>query len=191
MSVAKLLDDLGIIAALGDNPNTDNDLSAADLKAKFDEAAKIIQKYLNEKVVPALNKTLEWTEDAAHPGCYYRTVDGEQEWLNPPMEYGVAYRTQERYAGLPVYVITLRPVALVEGDNKLETPFDSDLDAVKVIGMSGFAKVDDCTVQVPFYYGETNYVNVTYDDYVEGLHIGSGNAMAYSTCELTLKYVKN
>ncbi|MBR4291673.1 MAG: tail fiber protein [Oscillospiraceae bacterium] len=38
-----------------------------------------------------------------YPGCYYRTVDGETEWLNPPMLPGVEYRTTERWNGKPVY----------------------------------------------------------------------------------------
>jgi hypothetical protein len=42
-------------------------------------------------------------ESADYPGCFYRTVDGETEWINPPMEPGVEYRTTGRYQGKPVY----------------------------------------------------------------------------------------
>lgn len=42
-------------------------------------------------------------ESTSHPGCYYRTVNGETEWVNPPMELGVAYRTTKRYKGKAVY----------------------------------------------------------------------------------------
>ena len=38
-------------------------------------------------------------ESADYPGCYYRMVDGAQEWINPPMAAGVEYRTTERYDG--------------------------------------------------------------------------------------------
>lgn len=38
-------------------------------------------------------------EDIDHPGCYYRMVDGVQEWINPPMVVGVEYRTVERCNG--------------------------------------------------------------------------------------------
>lgn len=34
-------------------------------------------------------------ESTDYPGCYYRMVDGEEEWLNPPMIPGVEYRTIE------------------------------------------------------------------------------------------------
>lgn len=42
---------------------------------------------------------------ADHPGCYYRIVDDAIEWLNPPMEIGVEYRTTERYNGKAVYAM--------------------------------------------------------------------------------------
>lgn len=42
-------------------------------------------------------------EDREHPGCYYRTVNGQREWWNPPMVLGEEYRTTERWRGLPVY----------------------------------------------------------------------------------------
>ena len=42
-------------------------------------------------------------ESAEYPGCFYRTVDGETEWINPPMIDGVSYRTSKRSNGLIVY----------------------------------------------------------------------------------------
>ncbi len=51
--ILKRLDaDLNIIQMLGDEPNIDNSLNATELKAKFDEAANIIQRYINEVLVP-------------------------------------------------------------------------------------------------------------------------------------------
>ena len=47
-----------------------------------------------------------WTESTTHPGCFYRMVGNEHEWLNPPLLLGVEYRTAERYgeyAAEPVY----------------------------------------------------------------------------------------
>ena len=42
-------------------------------------------------------------ESTEYPGCYYRTVDGEAEWINPPMVDEVEYRTAKRHNGKPVY----------------------------------------------------------------------------------------
>lgn len=50
--------------------------------------------------IVAANGGIESTE---YPGCYYRMVNGEVEWINPPMEIGVEYRTMDRYMGKSVY----------------------------------------------------------------------------------------
>lgn len=42
-------------------------------------------------------------ESVDYPGCYYRMRGNEVEWLNPPMQIGVEYRTTERFAGSAVY----------------------------------------------------------------------------------------
>ena len=52
--------------------------------------------YLNANFQPA-------KADTTYTSCYYRTVDGEKEWINPPMVSGVEYRTTERWMGKPVY----------------------------------------------------------------------------------------
>lgn len=44
-----------------------------------------------------------FAESADYPGCYYHTVDGETEWLNPPVNGGVEYRTVARHLNMPVY----------------------------------------------------------------------------------------
>ena len=55
MAIPQMTDDLNIIGSLGDNPNTDNGLSPEELKAKFDEAAKLIQNFLNLIMIPEVN----------------------------------------------------------------------------------------------------------------------------------------
>lgn len=51
----------------------------------------------------ALARRLPAAESADHPGCYYRMVEGEKEWVNPPMQIGVEYRTTERWQHKPLY----------------------------------------------------------------------------------------
>lgn len=58
MNISELSEDLEFIKKLGTYPNQDQGLSADDLKAEFDKAANIIKQYLNDIIVPALNKTL-------------------------------------------------------------------------------------------------------------------------------------
>lgn len=56
MAVNNFNDDLNIISKLGNNPNSDNNLSDAGLKAKFDSAGLLIQKFLNDVLIPAVNR---------------------------------------------------------------------------------------------------------------------------------------
>lgn len=53
----------------------------------------------------AWTRTMGAMESANFPGCYYRTVDGGEEWYNPPMVLGVEYRTTERHEGKVVYTM--------------------------------------------------------------------------------------
>lgn len=76
-------------------------------------------------------------ESDEYSGCYYRIIDGETEWINPPMIYGVRYRTTERHNGMPVYVFraNVKPEAPTVG-----TAYDA-LDYIgDVIGITGAVK---------------------------------------------------
>jgi hypothetical protein len=50
-----------------------------------------------------LEKVFGFVEDTDYPGCHYKMVGENKEWLNPPMAVGVEYRTTERYQGKSVY----------------------------------------------------------------------------------------
>lgn len=54
MGLTKFTKNMAIIAALDDEPNDVGGLSAAELKAKFDEGGKALQTYLNNTLLPAL-----------------------------------------------------------------------------------------------------------------------------------------
>jgi hypothetical protein len=55
----ELKESVQIIQALGDNPNTDDNLSSEEMKMKFDEAARIIKQYINGTLVPFVNDLSE------------------------------------------------------------------------------------------------------------------------------------
>ena len=64
------------------------------------ECSKIGGEWQNVCYPHGIESTLE-----TEMGCfYYNTADGEQEWVNPPMNPGVEYRTTARCNGSPVYV---------------------------------------------------------------------------------------
>lgn len=77
---------MDIIAALPDRPNTDGGLSAAQLKAKFDEGGQAIKSYLNETLLPALGAvpvlvpaTIQFT--LADGGAAANPQGGTRLWL--------------------------------------------------------------------------------------------------------------
>jgi hypothetical protein len=55
MEIPYLEKNLAIISMLGDNPGADNNMTTAELRAKFDEAPLEIQRYINAVLIPALS----------------------------------------------------------------------------------------------------------------------------------------
>lgn len=55
MALSKFTKDMAIIRGLDDEPNDVGGLTAAQLKAKFDEGGEALKQYLNETLLPALN----------------------------------------------------------------------------------------------------------------------------------------
>ena len=54
-------------------------------------------------------------ESSEYPGCYYRMVDDEVEWLNPPVVLGVEYRTAERWRDNVVYTTVVNLGGVTDG----------------------------------------------------------------------------
>ena len=52
MAIPKFTEDLEIIQKLSDLPNSTDGLTAAELKARFDRAGLLLQKFINEQLVP-------------------------------------------------------------------------------------------------------------------------------------------
>src|SRR5690606_12709068 len=54
MEITPMSTDLNIIQGLSDRPNATDGLTAAQLKAKYDESANLIKSYINNSLVPEL-----------------------------------------------------------------------------------------------------------------------------------------
>ena len=63
MALTRFEKDMAIISALDDEPNDVGGLSAADLKAKFDEGGEALKAYLNDTLLPQADKTLATKEE--------------------------------------------------------------------------------------------------------------------------------
>ena len=65
MSISQLDNDLGFISALDDEPNDEGGLTAAQLKAKFDEAGNTIKDYINDTLIPGIEDEVDTKVAAA------------------------------------------------------------------------------------------------------------------------------
>jgi hypothetical protein len=54
MSIPRFAEDLAIIQKLSDLPNSTEGLTAAELKARFDKAGLLLQKFINEQLAPSI-----------------------------------------------------------------------------------------------------------------------------------------
>lgn len=75
-------------------------------------------------------------ESTEYPGCFYRTVNGIDEWLNPPMETNIEYRTTERYHGKPVYVQEIEIGALPNNSSESYSTFVGGVDRLFYLKMA-------------------------------------------------------
>lgn len=75
----------------------------AQMEAALQEKSAQFDTWMN-----GLAAAVPFEESPDHPGSLCRIQGGETEWLNPPLDLGVEYRTAERHYGFPVYVKRLR-----------------------------------------------------------------------------------
>lgn len=65
LAIPAFEEDVDVIQKLDDEPNDVGGLTAAELKAKFDEAGNRIKTYLNETLVPSISETVAEEEERA------------------------------------------------------------------------------------------------------------------------------
>lgn len=102
MALPTFTEDMDIIQALGDRPNTDDGLTPTQLKAKFDLAGNKIKTFLNSTLIPrllekpsfaGLVKSNYGTLYAAVPGVDYQSPMTPGVDYQAPMTPGVDYQT--------------------------------------------------------------------------------------------------
>ena len=129
-------------------------------------------------------------EHPDHPGCYYRIVDGVTEWLNPPMQWGVEYRTAERHSGKPVYVKWFDIGSL---PNNTYKQFSPGLGNATVVSMQGFYNAADYTFPIPK-ISNGGYVEIWYYIRSQGsnpyIQVYTKYDFSSATATFLLKYIK-
>lgn len=114
---------------------------------------------------------MQGIESTDHPGCNYVLNGSTVEWINPPMQLGVEYRTTERYRGKPVY-IRLEEIAAL--------PNNTTLTVSKVgVPSGGTLYVDNIVDYRAEFYSNSTVYSIPYNDVVDipecsGIRYGSG-----------------
>lgn len=127
---------------------------------------------------------------------------GPIEWINPPMQLGVEYRTTERYLGKPVYALLKRMGACSAGE--FITSNAGLASVAKIVSVSGFTEGASTggSIALPHLYGVPGTSDFTRysislsaqlsssgnGDVVIG--IGCGEARSFSSADVLLKYTK-
>lgn len=112
----------------------DERLTAAHNAVRYDAA----QTLTSEQKAQARNNisAMQGIESTDHPGCNYVLNGSTVEWVNPPMQLGVEYRTTERYLGKPVYC-TLVNFGLLPNKGTKGLNFEEITNPEKIIRWSG------------------------------------------------------
>lgn len=115
--------------------------SIAEMQAVFARINSLIDADLATRLtldVDELKDTVEGIaiESQEYIGCFYRVSQGVVEWLNPPSQYGVEYRTVERWQNKSVYQKTLYAASL---PNNSIVGIEIDAAFTEVVSISGYA----------------------------------------------------
>lgn len=130
------------------------------------------------------NAELESTE---YPGCTYMKVDGENEWVNPPMIPGEFYRTQERHNGSPVYMACIQHKKAT-GSNSTTMVYQGKLMLMAyphIISLSGVVSNSYGEAYPSYRYGD---LKTWYDEGELLIDFNVTEAMPESTVDIIVKF---
>lgn len=139
--------------------------------------------YANGAYAPAM-------ESKDHPGCYYRTVDGVTEWINPPMEAGVEYRTTERYQAKPVYARSVNFGMLPHTTTKTVS---FSYEPITLVSLAGAAAngAEANIFPIVFSAGLVAFAYVGLSDAVNNVTVRTLQDLSSYTAVFTVKYTKD
>ena len=126
--------------------------SVAEMQAIIDRINALVSEDLATNLafdIEELKDTVEGIaiESQEYIGCFYRVSQGVVEWLNPPSQYGVEYRTVERWQNKSVYQKTLYAASL---PNNSIVGIEVDAAFTDIVSISGYALDTDNNYYHPF-----------------------------------------
>ncbi|MBR6604637.1 MAG: hypothetical protein IKK92_01995 [Prevotella sp.] len=174
--------------------------SIAEVESLLSQLQEIIaQGDIGPLINDVNNLKAQSIESTEYPGCYYRVVHGETEWINPPNEYGVEYRLTERWKGRPVFKETIFVPSLPSNSHayiEINAYFE------EAISVSGHAFFHDDAASYPFpVHMGVSATPTAFIHRVENSPVGqeykgsigiqtTTESMVDLSAEITVKYVK-
>lgn len=131
-------------------------------------------------------------ESDKYPGCFYRIINGNTEWINPPLMPGVEYALTERWNGNNVYQKTIYAGAL---SNKTLMSIEINAEYNKVISVAGYA-YDPNNMSYQFPIISNGLVPIAVISGVEGdglvsyIIINVNEDLSAFSANITVKYTK-
>ena len=127
-------------------------------------------------------------ESDDHPGCYYRMADGEQEWLNPPLENMQEYRTADRFDGKPVYI---KRIDLGNLPNASNDSIPHGLSKITFISAETIARATDSTLCQTFpFFNNAGELRGKIHLNNDAVNVYTYSNISNYTAVTTLRYIK-
>lgn len=157
--------------------------------------------FVNSRNSENLTQTIFCSNNGTYYGCQIKRVCASGtwypwEWINPPMQSGMEYRTTERYLSKPVYVKTVDTGALPNATYKeISASFPN---ANRILSVYGSAYQDaDHVIPLPCLkygksaYGTDNAVQVTVNNATSIVIATTLNMSSFTTSSVCVKYTKS
>lgn len=132
-------------------------------------------------------------ESSQYPGCFYRIINGNTEWINPPSLPGFEYMLTERWNAKPVYQRTVYAGAL---SNKTIMAITIQVEYDKMLSVSGYAFDTENIMSYPFPIILNGLTPIAVISGVEGngsesnIIINVNEDLSAFTGYITIKYTK-
>lgn len=123
---------------------------------------------------PAPENAAPAIESTEYPGCYYRTVGGAVEWINPPMLPNTQYRTTERHNGKVVYKKSIYFGYFPQNKGK-EVNTGIDANKYSIIGVHRHAKEVDTNADI-LYLAHLTYEYIFVNNGVYYIHVTTNDS---------------
>lgn len=175
-------------------------LADSDVTAINNKIAEVVERVVTlESDVATLKADVEKlkliaVESEDNAGCYYRTVNEEVEWINPPNLFDTEYKTTERWNGEPVYQ-KITYIAALSNKTAMSIHVNAAFD--RIISITGFAVDSDNNMHYPFPIVLNGLEPIAVISYAEG-DGGTGSDITINVNEdlstfkayVTVKYTK-